>query len=312
MQIHPKILGLQRSAWIEIGIFFLSMWLLALFFHLKINYWDISPHPFWIVVLLVSAQYGVNEGLAATIISTVFLLIGPLPSRNILQDRYDYFFILIKNPVLWFVFAVLLGEICSRHIRKKEHFERIAFEAEKKEQQLAESYEALKHIKEHLELHIAAETQTILKKISAFNELSSLSSEKILQGAADLIKILMAPEKFSLYFLKGQTLCFAFQQGWDDGDFYRKEFSSDTALFHEVIVLKNTVSLLRGGSDVLQDQGIVAAPIHCSKSSQALGMIKIEQIPFLRLRSEEIEILCALGEWIGGIYFRFLQEKGTS
>ncbi len=124
---YPKFLGLRLVAWIEMLIFFCLMFAIAFIFRIPFNYFSVSPHPFWIIVILMAAQYGTNEGLVAAIISTCVLLLGPLPTQDILQDRFQYFFILVKTPLLWFIAAVIFGELRKRQIRERDHLKKSGF-----------------------------------------------------------------------------------------------------------------------------------------------------------------------------------------
>ncbi len=73
-----KFIGIRTSAWVEIFAFFIILTFISYLSSLPFNFFNVSPHPFWIVVVLMAAQYGTLEGLLAAFIATLFLSLGPL------------------------------------------------------------------------------------------------------------------------------------------------------------------------------------------------------------------------------------------
>ena len=61
---HRAILGLRVSALVETLLFLAVALLVDSLLGAGDRFSEISPHPFWIIVLLVSTYYGTNEGLA--------------------------------------------------------------------------------------------------------------------------------------------------------------------------------------------------------------------------------------------------------
>lgn len=308
---RSRFLNLRVSAYWEIASFFVFMMILAFLCGIPFNYFKVSPHPFWIIVILMAAQYGTNEALLAASIATVILFLGPLPARSILEQRYEYFFVLAKVPLLWFVSAVALGELRMKHIAEKNELQKDLLEATGKEKQIAEAYLSLKKIKEHLELHVASEMQTVLMGIRAIKELQENNKESVIKGSCDLIINLISPEKFSIYFLENLELIQVAKYGWKDSDVYVKRFSSNEPLFQEVIGKRNVVSIQTTATDILGKEGVLAIPIMAKKTDQVVGMIKIEQVPFIRLKTPIIESLRVIGEWIGESYENIVPKEAS-
>ncbi|MCX6989707.1 MAG: GAF domain-containing protein [Chlamydiae bacterium] len=304
----PKLLGIRTSAWKEIICFFVLLCGGALLWGTPINFFKMCLHPFWIIVLIIAAQYGTVEALLAASISAAILLLGPIPVQTILQDRFEYFFYLIKTPLLWFVAAIFLGELRLKHIRETESLRQIAIQAEEREKKVAEAYNALKKIKELLEIHVATDRQTTLEVIKSFKELEKSNPKEILQGAMDLIKTLVAPEKFSIFLLEKGLLKLILSEGWEEGDPFAKEIEEDSPLFQEIVVNKHMVQINTSDPKILNIQGVLATPI-LSDEDVVFGMVKVEQIPFLRLRIQEIESLRIIGEWVGTAYSHHLPKK---
>src|SRR4051812_43219901 len=77
-------------------------------------------HPFWIIILLTTVQYGTNAGVFATVASTIALLTGNLPEQQVSMDKYTWFSEVSRLPLLWFLTSVILGELRVRQIKERD------------------------------------------------------------------------------------------------------------------------------------------------------------------------------------------------
>jgi polysaccharide biosynthesis protein PelD len=303
-QVPPAtFLGLRRTAWIEIAIFFIAMLVLDYTVGHGIRFFAVSPHPFWIIVLLISIQYGTNEGVVTALIATLILLSGNIPTQSVMQDRFEYIIYLIKNPLLWFAAAIFIGELRVRQIKERDDLRYSLSLAEEREATIAESYESLKKIKESMELHIAGEMQTALKAYQVFKKLESLSKEEILLGAKDLMSVLINPKKYSVYALTTRGFELITSEGWEKKDSFAEIFLSTTLLYREIASRQRVLCVINlEDRDFLENEGVLAAPIFDPEGGEVFGMIKVELIPFLQLKVTTIETLKLIGEWIGKAY----------
>ncbi len=310
---YRKFLGVRTSAWYEMIIFFLVAIGFALALHSGDLFFSVNPHPFWIIVILLSAQYGTTEGLVAATLSTIILLMGNYPEQDLLQDQYTYFLYIAKNPILWFVAAALIGEIRGRHIRERDRLRLAALEAEKKEKAIASNYQNLKMAKERLEVKVAGKMQTTLMSYEALKKLESLDKDIILQGAVDLMRTFIAPEKCSVYLLEDNQLKNIAANGWQSDDPYLTSFSPNSKLFQEVIGGAKVVAVTNPEDRVtLAGEGIIAAPIKSSQKKTIYGMIKVEKLPFTQLRFDTIQLLRLIGEWVGTAYSSYLVHQQSN
>ena len=82
----PLLLGLRRSAVIEVGLYVTIALALDSFFFAGERFSAIDPHPFWPLVLLIATQYGTSEAMFAASVASVALLAGNIPPQSISQD----------------------------------------------------------------------------------------------------------------------------------------------------------------------------------------------------------------------------------
>jgi len=299
-------LSIRPSVWGEILLFFLLIFLIAHLLQTPFNFFTVSPQPFWIIVILIATQYGTVEGLLAALVSTsVLLLLGPLPTPNILADPFDRFFILAKTPILWFIASVVLGELRLRQLREVERLKQKAETAAERENKVANAYLSLQTVKESLELQIASEMPTALLAIARFREMEERGKERVVQGALDLIQTLFNPEQYSIYFLEKNLLNCVGSIGWKENETYSRTLTETSPLFQEIVDHKRSISVRTTDPKILGEEGVLAVPIF-TQDSQVIGMIKIEEIPFTKLNTGLLEALVTIGKWIGLIYKRDL------
>lgn len=308
-QLPHTFCGLRVSACVEIAIFFLVLFFVAIFAGDPINFFTTCPHPYWIIVIMISAQYGTLEGLLAALAATAFYLLGPIPPRDILQEKSLYFYNIAIAPILWFVAAVILGELRMRHIRERDRLRDAAWKAEAREKQIADAYSSLKKIKERLEMRVASEIPTALMLIDSFKELEGKNQKEIIDGIHGLTKALVAPEKSSIYFLEGNELILKNSDGWEEKDEFSKQFSESSPLYQSIVNERRIVFIHTGNDEkTLGKEGVLAVPVIDTDSNRVLGMIKVEMMPFLRLKMAAVESLRVIGEWAGRACARILPK----
>jgi polysaccharide biosynthesis protein PelD len=307
---YPTFLTLRVSAWIEIAIFFIITSLLAWWLHYPVSYNTVCPHPFWIIVILMAAQYGTGEALLAAIVATAFFLTGPYPVHTFYQNKYEYLFLLIKGPILWFVAALILGEVRNRQFRQMQRLIAAFLASKEKEKVITEAYGSLKKIKEELEIRYASQMQTATMACDAFKQLEKRDRPGIIKAGLDLVQKLISPDKASIFLLEQDALKMVASSGWKEKESYQQPIPSSSPLFSEIVVKQRPVTVVNPEDrEVLHSEGALAVPMVDKESNTLFGMIKIEEIPFLRLRKGTIETCREIGEWIGGAYAGALSKE---
>ena len=262
-----------------------------------------SQHPFWILVLLVTAQYGTNAGMLAALASSVALLAGNVPPQAITQDRFTWLFQIGQLPLLWFVSAVVLGELRMRQIRERAALAGQLAETAHREQVLADGYQRLSTAKDALETRVAGQLRTAVGMYQSARAIEKLDPSEVLLGVADLIRSVMNPEKFSVFLLRNDGLELAVEDGWTAEDNFPRRYAAGTAIFQE-IVGRQRVLTVADPDDVpaLMGDGIIGSPLVVPDTGRIIGMLKIEKLGFLDLTFSNVQALKALCQWIGAAY----------
>jgi polysaccharide biosynthesis protein PelD len=296
-----RFLGLRRSALIEMIAFFAITMALAYFFADSPRFINAWVHPFFIIVILMSAQYGSNEGLVCAILSSIVLLLGNLPERHINQDAYAWLFEVAKLPICWLIIAVVLGELRQRHIRERQELIEQLRASSEREKTFSKHYEQVKERKERLELSIAGRVKTEIGALRAAKSIEKLDPDHVLEGVMKMVRSSLGAEKFSIYLMEDNQLRLHSNYGWSETDEQNMAtvYRFDEPLFQSIVVRRELLTIRNvDGEKLLAKQGLIASPLYDTESGQIIGMLKIEAISFLEFNIETVEIIKAICEWI--------------
>ncbi len=297
---HRSFLGLRLSALFEIALFLIVMVLLDTLAFDNNRFYDVYPHPFWAIIILVAAQYGTAEAVIAAIATSVVLLVGNLPEQTIYQDMYDYLLDIFSRPLMWLSAAVLVGELRQRHINERNMLRKELNEAEIREEKITASYQWVKQLKERLELRIASQLRSSVATYQAVKHLERLSPTDVLGGIEQMIKSVLNPQEFSIYLLENEELRISAMVGWQDNAPYKTVLTSKDRIYQEIIGDRSTLCVANEDDAVtLQEQGVLAGPIIHRETGELFGMIKIESLDFTDLNLSNVESFSAICEWAG-------------
>lgn len=298
-----RILGLRRSAVIEVALYLAAALLLDTCLFAGARYRSVPLHPFWPLVLLIAVQYGTVEALFAAAAASLALLAGNIPEQAISQDRYDYLLMLVREPVMWFVASIALGELRMRHIRERIALQHDLSEATKREQEVSAAYSRLTAVKDNLETRIAGQLRSAITMYQAARSLEKMDPSEVLLGVMEVVRLIMNPEKFSLYLLRDDVLEVCTGEGWTAEDSLSRVFRADSRLFHEVIARQRVVCGAREEDErILDNEGILAGPLMDRETGQVIGMLKIERIGFFELHFSNVQTFGVLCDWIADAY----------
>lgn len=281
-----------------------ALLIINLFFFNGDRFVGVSPHPFWFVVILISAQYGVWEGTFATLVATLAFLIGNVRPRGEGEYLYSYLFDVDAQPLLWLVSAFILGSLRFRHIVERDRLRNELAEAAKREEIVATQYEHLRSIKETLEQRLVKQFNTAVDIYKAAKLMETYKPTEILEGLQELVRVLLNPRKFSVFMLNEEALEVYLEYAWASPDEFAKTIPSTQRLYEEVIGNKRLVCIANADDEqILQHQGMLAGPI-MSENGKILGMLKIEDIGFSDLHVSTLETFQIVCTWIANAYFQ--------
>lgn len=307
---RKKFLGLRLSAILEVIVFLAVLVVLDLLFGNGERFFFVSPHPFWIIVLMASLQYGTNEGVLASILATVTLFSGKIPEQTVLQDHFEHIVFLIKNPILWFISSVFIGEARMRQIRERDKLRLDLAQADEREKVISESYEGLKNTKERIEATLAGEMVSVIEAYKQIQTLNALPFNEVFPNALKLILLVLGPKKFSVFQNNQGLYHLVASEGWEKEDPFKTEFNDKDPMIEALKGSPRPLSIVRTEDrTALKDEGVLVAGVKAPQSQDLLGFIKIEKIPLIRLKSTTEYIFALIGQWIANAYTKPTVEQ---
>ena len=296
-------LGLRTSALLEITIFLGIAWGIDFQFGSGNGFATVDPNPYWIIILVITVQYGRWEGLVVSVLASGIYIFANYGNSHVFgRDIYENMLANLKLPMLWFVTSTVVGELRLRHIRERDKLRQHLIEAQGRELAITKAYVKMHKVKDRMETQVAGQTQTMISYFKMAQIMEAHDTETILKGARDLVKMVLNPESFSIFLLKQHGLEAVIKEGWSNQG-YIELFEPYTPLFRSVIGSQDTLVIARTQDRaILEDQGIIASPLVSAESGNFIGMLKVERLEFSELNTSNIESFKLLCEWIGIAY----------
>ncbi|NGX57687.1 MAG: hypothetical protein K940chlam3_00581 [Chlamydiae bacterium] len=295
-----KFLGIRVSAIVEVLVFLAFMMFIDYVFGSGNRFQGTSPHPFWIIILIVSVQYGTIEGIMAAALSTLALYAGNIPEIQFNESLFQYNSRLAMTPTLWFIAAVVIGEMHMRVIGDRKKYRELAIAAQEESNKTAESYEVLKEKKEHLEIRLVSQMRSFTYSLKSLRGMESMSPGQIFLSLTDMVKEIVGPKKFSVYTFSDNGFEVMLSEGWEEDEPFKRRFLNKDPLYREITTGKRLLSVVNPEDEVIfEGEGLIAAPILDTQSGQIYGMLKIEDIEFHDLNISNFWVIETLTELVG-------------
>ncbi len=295
-----RILGIRLSAFVEVLLMVVLVLVIDAFWGRGNRFAHITPHPLWIPVLLAATYYGMREALFAAVVCTVALMVGNFPARMVGEGGYPWLLRAAREPLLWLVAAVLLGEIRDGFRRRMQSMQEALAASNDRVDGLSLACDRLARQKEHLETRVADQSVTVHAMYNASRAIERDGVGNVLVGVTELVRTALSPKKFSLYLLNGTRLDAAVSEGWLPGDRFARSIDSTSPLFRAVVSARRYLSVTNPADEpVLRDEGILAGPIMHAGDGDVIGMLKIEAMDFLDMHASSVQNFQLLCAWIG-------------
>lgn len=294
----PRVLlGVRILVWMELVVFFAAALVLDAFINEPaIRFSDVSPHPFWIPVLLCSVYYGTKEGWLATFMASVVLLWDNVPTLSFGQEYYDYLFLIGKTPLLWLIASTVLGELALQQKSKilalramldKAHS--VADALTNKNAVLAREYSRASQI-------LVDRAKSPIALLQSIPTLFGLSTNEVLQGLDNSVRNLFDPEAFAVLRFTRGTLVPLHNDDNSRHLLALMETTQGIALRKRLMADKKLLSIADPAAQpLLQGVGLFAAPLWDEHSGKVFGMLLINAMKFEDVHAvtlAELTLLC--------------------
>ena len=244
----------------------------------------ISPHPFWIPVILVSVQYGRVSGLAAAALATALAGLAGWPAQTPQEDFYTYSLRIWREPALWIIGALLIGGLRSRQIRDRQALEASLQLAEVQRNALGGFCEALQAELGQFERAAAtAPAGSIAAALEALHTLRCGSGSEAAERLPETLAAWLGEARWSLHLARDGTLHRIAAVPREGGC----EVAGALALSRLYDVARRTPRTLsvfeERDAEILDGVGIFACAIQDRYRASSLGLLVVEAVEPSRL-----------------------------
>lgn len=286
-------------------------------------FFSTSPHPYWIIVLLIASRYGSIQGLFAGVASAgvyYFLASGSVDFSNASFPHGPY-----KHPFFFIMVGGIIGEI--RNIHNKIHLK-----LEEKHDNtmndfdvMALEHNALTNSKMELEKRIALQSTSMIRLFENITNLEQLQPDELYEKIPELLNEQLNVKQCSVYLFKQNKLELYIRKHVNgkraQGDISPDLANIDEGIMGEVFKNKKLVTIndmfeKPDFNDFHKYKVIMSAPI-LRRDDTLLGMINVEQIPFFDFNVNSVRIFEMVAYWISVVVeqamkFEELQDKNIA
>lgn len=271
-----------------------------LWFRSNLGFLGVSPHPYWIVVLLLSTRYGFLAGIFCGMLAASVCLTLTVMGRQG-TTLYELFRMLLGEPLLFILVGAVLGEITqsvrSRYEALLDEHDELKDSFEK----LRARYDALIKAKQEVDTRILSQEQTLTTMHETAHALRSLSEGQIYPAALEMVAKFLGAEACSIYLFDKGKLVLKGALGDTPGQPRLPERLPDDGLsgraFSSGKVASVNVLLEMYEKGELPDSDVLISAPLITSSRKALGVVNIERLPFLKFNSQTIRMAEVFGGW---------------
>lgn len=285
-------LSVRTTAWLEISLSLGILLAASYLFSHGDHFINAAPHPFWVVVLLITSQYGLGAGILSATAATAALFIGNPFSGPLVDEHHLHYLMRVGyQPFLWFLAAVVLGTLRSFHLQEEKALHKRVKTLQRQTELLAESYKKIQSAKKSLLLRLASYTDKQEKIYKGVWCLNSQNMQQIGEGLAYLIAESLKAHKFSLYLYNNSHGCFELYRsfGWREDEPFVLNISLMSPLGQALTRQSILCVIQEEDAAVLENEGLLAGILVDPSNHKPLGLIKVEETAFLSLHSQNIE-----------------------
>lgn len=269
-----------RLALVELGVFALIV-LLEWGFEPFPDLTRISPHPYWIAILLLSLQYGVISGLIAAGIAIIGAVLIGLPPPDVDERYFNYLLRVWSEPILWLLVALLLGTFRTRQIEKVRWLVGEAQDLEARGAAVVAHAANLKARITMLERALAVRDVTPQGRLlSALAALSEARAGRWAEDFATAADLAFPGAALTVHVADEGGFHAILRHRWPAVAAWRQDIPADAPLARAILPGDRRLNALaRADEDLLGSDGIVAVPIRAldgDGKARVVGMLKIE------------------------------------
>lgn len=244
---------------------------------------DISPHPFWIPVLLLAVQYGTGLGLVAALAASALYHVTAWPVVQAGEDYQDFLIRVFAVPALWLITATVLGTFRDRHLKKERGNRAEIVGLHRRLDSLGSFCLRLEGQNRKLQRQIAKQKWWSADSINRIvATLNSFERTGLARAVGRACHLLLGERKYAFFSAQGDRrtgdgLTLVCRHGWQEskaGDFSREGLARTEQRLRDAGGSKGGGNVVIG----VTEPGLFAAVIRSARTDRLQGLLCAEAI----------------------------------
>jgi GGDEF domain-containing protein len=273
----------------------------------------------WIPIFMIAGRYGTAPGVFTGFLCACYYFYAvSIENFYFGEFNFEHYDKLILFCFLFF--SAFLGQLYDRVINK--YFSLLSDHEDLKEQfaNLNVHYKGLEKANDELEKRIVRRQTTLNSLYDMAKNLESLEEDALYKGTTDLIKRFIDAEKCCFYLLnqKGELEPVAFE-GYSPEKLAALKFkASNNPVIQKALKTNLPISFKDGFEGQInfppEEKCLMASSIHLISENKNVGVLTVEEAPFLSLNAGNLRILGVISDWVANAltkskYVTGLKEK---
>lgn len=313
-RITPKaIAGKGRLVYLLetlLGLMLITV-LNVLLFRNDIGFIHVQPHPYWIVVVLIAVRYGFFPGFFAGFMAALLYLLfkaAAITDISLLELRSMD---LWGPPLLFWVTGMALGEIRQGHIRELNNAQTALKESTRLAEEQKKEMQTLEQAKVEMDTRIFSQEHTLSTIYEAAQALRTLEAESIYMAILDLLRQYLDVEECSIYMMENNTFQLKASKRTTSPR-PRNVLGQETEPLATVYRERKAVTIDMALRNDFDNAGIlIAAPVLTGSGMEAVGVLVVEKMPFLKFNPASIRMVELIADWCGSSLENALLHHNT-
>lgn len=268
------------------------------------GYLSVRPHPFWVIVLLISIRYVFRESILCALLAAgvyvfhILLLSGSTFYFSAISLYSDF-----KTPLLFLIVAGFISGYTQHLLERTQVLRRQLDERKQEIDVFKDRYRATAQALHQLETRIAGEFTGILDLFAELARTKQMDSAQIKNGLLEVLVRYLDVEQASYYDIERGRLIRRFSVGDGDGGGDHPDPAQDILLAE---ALRSPEVAHLGQFTREQDLeeyrglGLLAGSLR-NADGEVIGVASVEKMPFIEYNPHSFKLFGTILQWWGSV-----------
>lgn len=257
----------------------------------------IAPHPYFIIVIFISALYGYAKAMVSVgIVSLTYFICLMIHIVAVNESFSRFFQYSYFNPfIIFLVFGTIIGMISDRY---RKYLHDAGEELSKNNERLEELYNEIKILQtqnSNLKNKLLDEKELVTTLYNIAKKLNTLEFTGLYNAILEMLAEIIDAEKGAVFVIQGDKLLLCSSIGYKSFE----EPKIKQEILKNVIEKKSTLSLK--DMDSLQKKGkediFICGPLCLGSMGEVIGIVIIQELAFIKYTPLTLRMFSLICDW---------------